>query len=233
MLYTASGTPGGVYKFNKERRLAWTVAAIIVAGVIPGVLIGYFFRAYYLPDAQTFKFLVGLVLALISLRLLYELFRGQVLSKNPCSAFVSSAQLGFSVSRFQYDDRDYRFNTRLLLYLAFGVGILSGTFGIGGGVIMGPLCVLFFRFPIHAIAGAVLLGTFVTSLAGVTFYSLIPVNGQTSAPDWSLGLLFGLGGLVGTFLGAKFQKKFPEKTVKSILCIIVAAVSVKYIAQYF
>ena len=51
--------------------------------------------------------------------------------------------------------------------------------------------ITFFGLPVYAIAGAVLLGTFVSSLAGVALYSLIPINGTVATPDWLLGILFG------------------------------------------
>ena len=41
LLYNVTGTPGGVYRYMKECRMAWPVALVIVTGLIPGVLMGY------------------------------------------------------------------------------------------------------------------------------------------------------------------------------------------------
>ena len=47
-LFNVTGTPGGVYRYIKECRFAWPVALTIVAGIIPGVLIGYYIRIKFL-----------------------------------------------------------------------------------------------------------------------------------------------------------------------------------------
>ena len=48
-----------------------------------------------------------------------------------------------------------------------------------------------------------------------------------------LGVLFGVGGLIGMYCGAKWQRFMPEKMIKCILAIIIFIVSGKYIFQYF
>ena len=53
-LFNVTGTPGGVYRYIKECRFAWPVALIIVAGIIPGVLIGYYIRIRFFPDPKSF-----------------------------------------------------------------------------------------------------------------------------------------------------------------------------------
>jgi uncharacterized membrane protein YfcA len=79
----------------------------------------------------------------------------------------------------------------------------------------------------------VLLGTFVSSLAGVTFYGLIPINGAVAPPDWLLGILFGAGGLMGMYLGARVQKYMPGRWIKLMLGGVIIFVASKYILRYF
>ena len=117
--------------------------------------------------------------------------------------------------------------------LAVVVGVIGGVYGIGGGSIIAPFLISVFGLPVYAIAGAVLLGTFVSSLAGVTFYSLIPINGAVATPDWLLGLLFGAGGLLGMYLGARAQKHVPAHWIKLMLGGIIIIVATKYIVTFF
>lgn len=64
--------------------------------------------------------------------------------------------------------------------------------------------------------------SFFTSMAGVIFYSTIPLHqGNTAPPDWFLDILFGLGGTLGIYCGAKWQRYLPERGIKSILAAIV------------
>ena len=79
-----------------------------------------------------------------------------------------------------------------------------------------------------------MFGTFVTSIVGVAAYSLIPFyNGQTASPDWFLGILFGLGGLLGMYLGASCQKYVPERIIQAILALVIFTVAANYILQFF
>jgi uncharacterized membrane protein YfcA len=106
-------------------------------------------------------------------------------------------------------------------------------YGIGGGSIIAPFLITFFKLPVYAIAGAILLGTFTSSAAGAVFYSLIPLNGQVAPPDWMLGILFGVGGLLGMYFGAKMQKYISEKWIKLILGIIVFIIATRYVLKFF
>jgi uncharacterized membrane protein YfcA len=121
-----------------------------------------------------------------------------------------------------------------MFLLSFIVGIIGGTYGIGGGAIIAPFCVAVFHLPVYTVAGAALMGTFLTSIAGVMFYSVIPAKaGMTTAPDWLLGFLFGAGGFVGIYLGARFQKFVPQKFIKFMLSVIIISLALSYIIQFF
>ncbi len=235
-LFNVTGTPGGVYRYARECRFLWPVAILIVAGIIPGVLIGYYLRITYLPDPKTFKFFVGCVLLLIAFKLLKEALNGKAAAiPENCTLAdrVEEAAIEMKATRFNFKGATYSFATAKLLGLALAVGIISGVYGIGGGSIIAPFLITFFRLPVYAIAGAVLLGTFVSSLAGVTFYSLIPINGAVATPDWLLGILFGAGGLGGMYLGARVQKYAPEKWIKLMLGTVIIIVASKYILRFF
>ena len=234
-LFNVTGTPGGIYRYMKECRLAWSVALIIVTGIVPGVLIGYYIRIHFLPDPKSFKLFVGMVLLFLSVKLFKDAWTkrtgGQPTS---CSLQdrVRSISLTLQETRFYFGNKTHSFATSGLLMLAFAVGIVGGVYGIGGGSIIAPLLITIFKLPVYTIAGAVLLGTFSSSVAGVAFYSLIPLNGSVAQPDWLLGILFGTGGILGMYLGAKMQRFVSEKWIKLGLGLIVFAVASKYIWRF-
>jgi uncharacterized membrane protein YfcA len=235
-LFNVTGTPGGVYRYARECRFVWPVAILIVAGIVPGVLIGYYLRIIYFPDPKTFKFFVGCVLLLIAFKLLKEVLNGKSAAiQDNCTLTdrVDETSIEMRTSSFNFKDATYSFATAKLLALALAVGIIGGVYGIGGGSIIAPFLITFFRLPVYAIAGAVLLGTFASSLAGVTFYSLIPIKGAVASPDWLLGLLFGAGGLMGMYLGAMVQKYAPERWIKLMLGGVIVSVASKYIFNFF
>ncbi len=53
------------------------------------------------------------------------------------------------------------------------------------------------------------------------------------APDWLLGVLFGLGGMAGMYVGARCQKYVPARAIKWMLAAIIVFTAVKYIVGFF
>jgi uncharacterized membrane protein YfcA len=48
-----------------------------------------------------------------------------------------------------------------------------------------------------------------------------------------LGALFGLGGLFGTYVGARLQRYLPERRIRLLLGILIAGLALSYIGQFF
>jgi uncharacterized protein len=253
--------PSGVYRYMKEGRMVWPLTWIIIVGTLPGVFIGYYLRVLYLPDPGTFKLFVGCVLLYLGVRLLYEITEkakagktkmkaledkfkertkqikalqsSRMVSGIPPEAVIKTVSL--SLKRVEYDfwGERFSFSTAGMFVLAFAVGIIGGTYGIGGGAIIAPFCVAVFDLPVYTVAGAALMGTFLTSLSGVFFYSVMPAKaGMATAPDWLLGVLFGAGGFIGIYLGARFQKFVPQRFIKMMLGIIIIFLALHYITQF-
>jgi hypothetical protein len=254
--------PSGVYRYLKEGRMAWPLTWVVIAGTLPGVFIGYYLRVLYLPDPRTFKLFVGCVLLYIGVRLLYEMtgkakagkskmkeledkFRertkqikeqqkSRVASGLPPEAVVKTVSASFTRIEYEFWGEKFSYSTIAMFILAFFVGVIGGTYGIGGGAIIAPFCVAVFHLPVYTIAGAALMGTLITSVAGVIFYSIIPAKGgMVTSPDWLLGFLFGIGGFVGIYMGARFQKFVPQRLIKLMLGVIIVFLAVKYISQFF
>jgi uncharacterized membrane protein YfcA len=226
------------------------------------VFIGYYLRIFYLPDPRSFKLFVGLVLLYIGARLLYEmtgraqasntrlkeldrkfaerakLIKEQQNSKAaagiPPEAVVRTITFNLKTIEYEFWGERFRFSVPAMFLLAFVVGVIGGTYGIGGGAIIAPFCVAVFHLPVYTVAGAALLGTFLTSVVGVFFYSVLPATGGVStAPDWLLGFLFGAGGFAGMYVGARLQKFVPQKYIKFILGLMIVSLALRYITQYF
>jgi uncharacterized membrane protein YfcA len=141
-----------------------------------------------------------------------------------------------SIKTIEYEfwGERFSFNPASMFSLAFIVGIIGGAYGIGGGSIIAPFCVAVFHLPVYTIAGAALMATFVTSVAGSIFFSIIPAaNGISAMPDWPLGVLFGVGGFIGMYFGAKFQKFVPQNWIKLMLGAVIIFLAIRYITQFF
>ncbi|MBF0472523.1 MAG: sulfite exporter TauE/SafE family protein [Nitrospirae bacterium] len=235
-LYNIIGIPGGVYRYFKEGRISWPLTWVIIAGTLPGVFFGYLIRIKYLPNPSAFKFFVGMVLFYIGLKLFKSFFNkgeeGKKPNKNDASFKITNVSFSLNTVGYDFNNQRVTFSTKGMFLLAAIVGIIGGIYGIGGGAIIAPFCVTVFRLPVYTVSGAALMGTFITSILGILFYTFIPMQGMVYPPDWGLGILFGIGGLGGMYLGAKCQKYFSERFIKTMLGAIILFVSIDYIYQF-
>ncbi|HBV97514.1 MAG: membrane protein [Peptococcaceae bacterium BICA1-7] len=155
----------------------------------------------------------------------------------PAEAVVKTKSFSLKKIEYEFWGETYSFGTLTIFSLALVVGLIGGIYGIGGGAIIAPFCVSILNLPVYTVAGAALAGTFITSIAGVLFYTLLeftPLGASAHiAPDWALGALFGLGGLLGTYCGAYVQKFLKEGFVKGIMAFLVLFLAIRYIIQYF
>jgi uncharacterized membrane protein YfcA len=260
-LFNIVAIPSGVYRYYREGRMVWPLTWVVVAGTLPGVFIGAFVRIAYLPNPKNFKLFAAGVLLYIGLKIVRDLLRKNSGGKDKAASEKRFQELVRSYRRKTTDPDDVQaslpavrvthFNRKRLGYtfygeqfdipfwgiftLSFIVGIVGGIYGVGGGAIIAPFFVTFFHLPVYTVAGAALMGTFITSIAGVIFYQVIApfYPGISIAPDWLLGVLFGIGGMAGMYLGARCQKFVPAGMIKWMLAGIIVFTAAKYIAAFF
>lgn len=247
-LFNVVAIPSGVYRYCKEGRMVWPLTWAVIAGTLPGVFIGAVVRVAWLPNPDHFKLFAAAVLLYIGIRMARDVLRkgskgerSMRSAKTPETDGRTSPPVvhvtHFTFRRLGYTFDDEAFDVSLwgILLLSFLVGIIGGIYGIGGGAIIAPFLVTFFGLPVYTVAGAALMGTFVTSVAGVAFYQAIaPLYPNLSvAPDWLLGVLFGLGGMAGMYLGARCQKFVPSRLIKAMLTVTLLFTALKYAAAFF
>ena len=254
--------PSGVYRYWSEGRMVWPLTWVVILGTIPGVLIGAVVRVVYLPNPRHFKLFAAGVLFYIALKMIRDLLKHKNRKSNKTSnkkqlqalpqshqpksnhsptntcetPLKATAVTHFNLKRIGYTFYDEAFDVSFwgIFLLSFIVGIAGGIYGVGGGAIIVPFLVTYFALPIYTVAGAALMGTFVTSVAGVIFYQIIALSypNVSVAPDWFLGILFGIGGMAGMYLGARCQKFVPEKAIKWMLACIIITTALKYTVDF-
>ncbi len=117
--------------------------------------------------------------------------------------------------------------------LAIGVlaGILSGLFGVGGGVVMVPLQMLILSVPIK-VAVRTSLGAIVPIAAsGLVTHSY---NGNVL---WVPGLFLGAGGVLGAQLGTRVLPKLSDRRVghlfRALLLVTAAYMAIRGLVEVF
>ena len=236
--------PAGVWRYWREGRLLWPLTLVVALGTLPGVFAGALIRINLLPDPRHFKIFAGLVLLYVALKMLRDVMRRRKADASGATPRQDGPRGGGAcrllswnsrLLTFCFQEQEYRISCRGIVLLSLIVGLVGGVYGIGGGAIMAPFLVSVFGLPVHAVAGASLFATFLTSVAGVSFYSLLAplYPGLAVAPDWRLGILLGLGGMAGMYLGARCQKHVPARVLKYLLAGILLFTAARYLGQAF
>lgn len=108
-------------------------------------------------EKHLFFILFGLNMLLIALLLL---FRPQQRVRIPLPATLKRQFRGAGGAEIRY-----AYNLPFALVISFGVGILGGLLGIGGGSMMVPTMTIFLNFPPHVAVATSMYTIFLTSVA--------------------------------------------------------------------
>jgi uncharacterized protein len=207
LLYNVVATPGALYRYWRQGQAGGRLAAVLVAGTLPGVIAGSVIRVELLPAPDVFDLVVAVVLVPLGIWL--------ALTRPP---------------RASEPDRPARvIPVPLLLVLAVAVGCAGGIYGIGGGSILAPVLIGSGRKP-SEVAPAALAATFVTSVAGVITFTILSLHQHGSvAPEWTTGIALGAGGLAGAYTGARLQSRMPDVVIRRLIGLLVIAVGIRYL----
>lgn len=202
LMFNVIATPAGVYAYNREGRIDRALTSLVLQGTLPGVAVGAYLRANWLADPDRFKILIALVLIPLGVRLGIEAAR----TSN------STVQNGYRRSQ--------------VLPIAITVGVIGGSYGIGGGAIIAPFLVSVLRLSPRAVAGPALLATFTASVVGVAAYGALG-----TLPNFAVAIPMGLGGLLGGYLGAKLQKRIADRYIRLLLAVLSLSIGIAYAAS--
>ena len=110
----------------------------------------------------------------------------------------------------------------LFLVIGLGAGVLSGLFGIGGGIVIVPALLYFARFQPHMATG--------TSLGAL----LLPVGAlgawqywRAGNLEWRASMLIAAGLFIGAFFGARIAQDLPAPVLRKAFAVFLVVVAVQ------
>ena len=116
--------------------------------------------------------------------------------------------------------------TQLILLAIIGLmaGIFSGTFGVGGAIIVIPALIFFLGFSQHMAQGTSLAFMIppVTLMATIQYWKSGYVN-------WKFALVLALMFFVGTYFGSMLSISLPEKILRKLFGGLLLVVALKII----
>jgi uncharacterized membrane protein YfcA len=208
LLFNIVSIPGALARYRRRAPLRSPLTTVLLAGTLPGVIVGAVIRVLIIPGPQLFRLVVATLLFPLGAWLCLRTVRA---SSGPASTPPSN---------------------RFIMTLALAVGTIGGIYGIGGGSLLSPILVGR-GMPVTTVAPAALTSTFVTSIVGAGTYLVLALttSGHDIAPDWRIGIISGLGGLCGGYLGAHLQPFLPEKALRIGLGLSAVVTAVLYAIQ--
>lgn len=164
---------------------------------IPSIITAYIVRAFVIPAIPNQLFSVGEFIITKSILLLIIF-----------AVVMIIASYKMIQPKINSQTTIHKPQMSLLLINGFGVGILTGLVGAGGGFLIIPALVLVFQMPMNKAVG--------TSLLIITMNTLFSFFGsiQTIQPNWLFLIKFSLFSIVGIFIGVALSKKIPGEKLK-------------------
>jgi len=110
----------------------------------------------------------------------------------------------------------------VILYILIGIlaGVFGGFLGLGGGVIIIPALIYFFKFSQHQAQGTAIATLLppIGLLAAFKYYK----SGNVNIP---IAICIALGFFIGGYIGASLANKIPEEKLRFFFGLLLLALS--------
>ena len=121
-------------------------------------------------------------------------------------------------------------SVHIALFVGAIIGLLSGIIGVGGGIFLSPIILLFGWSDPKTTAGIAAVFIWVNSASGLIGSS---ISGQ-NVLEFDVLIPFAIAVLIGGYLGSKFgSEKFSQKTVRNTLVSVMLIAAIRQILELF
>ena len=236
MALTLFSPLGSFYRYAVvEKRVAWPVGLSFGVGIFIGsIWLGKYVSAL-LPMKAYKEWLVVLVV-IMGIKTLMEMMPSAMDKRKNIKAMTKkfndevaaakkegrSAQMGsiepvktgLTDYRFKFWGEEFTINPLLFAILGIAIGVVSRSFGIGGGFLLVPAMTTLGALPMYVAVPISLIGTCFSSVGAFLGYLMVGY-----LPDMTLAICIIIGGFAGGMLGSRAQKLFSEMTLKVVLAL--------------
>jgi hypothetical protein len=121
----------------------------------------------------------------------------------------------------------YAFSPIVGAAIAFGIGLISGLLGIGGGIIHVPALIQVLSFPVHVATATSHFVVAITTLAAVT----VDVVSGAFTEGVRRAAVLSAGAVIGAQFGARLSQKAPGALIVRLLAIGLALVAIRLLVS--
>lgn len=200
--------------YARKKRIDYQSALLFFMGSAPGAILGAWLNKFFNQDS--FNIYFGIFLILMFFLLLY---RNKFHSLN----------IQWKVTRTFTDEQGevhtYGYSKVTAVLIALVVGTLSSLFGIGGGALLVPFMLVFFRFPPHIAAATSMMNILLSSMVGSVTHVVL------GHVVWLMVLATAPGAWIGGKLGVWLSSRLSGKWIEGILRIVLLLFALRMIWQ--
>lgn len=211
----------GSIAYGRLHRIDYRSGLLFSLGSVPGAIIGASITTFL--SRGIFQTIFGAALLLVVAYLLVH----------PRTKYSAGAIQPGHISRQMTDAQgniySYSFSLAKGMAIAFGVGLIAGLLGIGGGIIHVPALTQFLAFPAHI---ATATSHFVLAITTFTAVTVHIVSGVFTEGVRRAAVL-SAGAVIGAQFGARLSQKVPATWIIRLLAIGLAMVAVRLLIAPF
>jgi uncharacterized protein len=212
---------GGVIPFIVRGLVSWSTVLLFSLPGMVGAYMGALAATRISARVQLILFAV-LMLSAAGLMLRRSVAHADSAPHRPTSPGPVSPGLATAASTFNPLHKQ-EFET--VIVQGFGIGVLTGLVGVGGGFLIVPALVLLVHLPMHMAVGTSLATITLNSAAG--FYKHAQVLPSLHLQlDWHIITLFAALGVVGSLTGSAIARYVPHDRLRrmfGVFLVIMAA----------
>ena len=236
MALTLFSPLGSFYRYAVvEKRVAWPVGLSFGVGIFIGsIWLGKYVSAV-LP-MKAYKEWLAVLVVIMGIKTLLEMTPAAMNKRKNIKAMtkkfnaeiaaakaegrsaemgsIEPVKTGLMDYRFKFWGEEFRINPLLFAILGVVIGVVSRSFGIGGGFLLVPAMTTLGALPMYVAVPISLIGTCFSSIGSFIGYLMTGY-----LPDMTLAISIIIGGFAGGMLGSRAQKLFSEMTLKVVLAI--------------
>lgn len=234
MALTLFSPLGSFWRYAKiEKRVAWPVGLSFGVGIFIGsIWLGKYVSAV-LP-MKAYKEWLAVLVVIMGIKTLMEMRPAAMAKRKNIKAMtkkfneevarakaegrsaemgsIEPVKTGLMDYRFKFWGEEFRINPLLFAILGVAIGVVSRSFGIGGGFLLVPAMTTLGALPMYVAVPISLIGTCFSSIGAFLGYLMTGY-----LPDMTLAIAIIIGGFAGGMLGSRAQKMFSEMTLKVVL----------------
>lgn len=211
----------GSIAYGRLKRIDYRSGLMFSLASVPGAIIGASVTAFL--SRGIFQLLFGIALLFVAI---YLLVRPE---RNRGTRSVAPGSTNRQIIDAQ--NNVFRYSFRLLkgIAIAFGVGLISGLLGIGGGIIHVPALTQLVGFPTHIATATSHFVVAITTFAAVNVHI---VSGAFTEGIRRAAVL-SAGAIIGAQFGARLSQKVPGTLILRLLAVGLALVGIRLLIAPF